>query len=116
MAPAAWTFGLQGCVIVETLQIDSTIQIKARRVVPEAACPSCHHCSLHVHSYYTRTLTDLPLDGRAVFLQRKVRRFRCMNAGGDRATVAESLPELTVKHAQSTQRFTQCDASGNLRS
>jgi transposase len=82
------------------------IQIKAHRVEPEAVCPSCQHASRRVHSYYTRTLKDLPLEGKAVCLQLRVRRFRCTNGKCASATFAEPLSELAVKHAQRTERFT----------
>jgi transposase len=43
------------------------------------ACPECQTPSKHVHSYYTRTVTDLPCVGRSVTLCLHVRKFRYTN-------------------------------------
>jgi transposase len=106
MAPATWSFSLPGFVVDEATQVDGMIQIKAHRVEPEAVCPACQHGSCRVRSYYTRTLKDFPLDGQAVCLQLRNRRFRRTKGKCASATFAQPLPELAVKHAQRTERFT----------
>lgn len=107
MPSAAWTYSLQGFVVEETAQTECAIEIKARRTVPVATCPTCQQSSRRVHSYYSRTLKSLPLEGHSVVLRLTVRRFRCLNAECPRATFSEALPHIAAKHAQRTDPFTQ---------
>jgi len=58
-----------------------------------------------VHSHYTRTLTDLPWQGRAVTVQVRARRFRCGRAGYPRQVFAERLPEVAPSPARRTARL-----------
>ncbi|MCC7164729.1 MAG: ISL3 family transposase [Anaerolineae bacterium] len=71
-----------------------------------ATCPLCKHKSDRIHSYYQRTLKDLPMADHTVQLHLTVQRFRCFNPTCSRKTFVESLGSLALKHAQRTQRFT----------
>ena len=66
-----------------------------------AICPECQRQSTHVHSHYTRQLTDLPIGGVPVLLHLIVRRFRCLNPHCSRRTFAEQLAPA-VAHARRT--------------
>jgi transposase len=55
-----------------------------------------------VHSRYTRRLGDVAAAGRAVVVELRVRRFRCLNAGCPVQTFAEQVPGLTRPYAQRT--------------
>jgi transposase len=44
-----------------------------------AACPLCQQPARRVHSYYVRTLQDLPGVGKILRLRVQVRRFFCQN-------------------------------------
>jgi len=70
-----------------------------------SACPLCGAVSSRVHSHYTRTLADLPWQGRAVTVQVRARRFRCATAGCLRQVFAERLPEVAQSWARRTARL-----------
>ncbi len=72
-----------------------------------AACPLCQHRTRRVHSHYQRTLADLPCADYCLILHVQVRRFFCTNKRCARHIFAERLPQLTMPHAQRTNRLTQ---------
>jgi transposase len=97
---------------IDTFEIDTVMvseqkwTVSAHSVANSCACPHCQQESRQVHTYYSRTLRDLPVDGRAVELVLAVRRFKCLNDACPKQTFAERLSELTLAHAQRTTRFT----------
>ena len=70
-------------------------------------CPRCQGPATRVHSRYTRTLADLPWQGRAARLMVLVRRFFCTAAGCPQKTFAERLPEVAAPHARITARLNE---------
>lgn len=70
-----------------------------------AACPLCHQRSRRVHSWYWRTLTDQPANGRPVTLRVSVRRFVCGTASCPRRIFAEPLTDLAGVRARRTDRL-----------
>src|SRR6266566_4595284 len=46
----------------------------------EPRCPGCDVPAWHVHSHYTRTLTDLPWSGYEIRWQLRVRRLFCRHS------------------------------------
>lgn len=42
-------------------------------------CPTCQTESFTVHSFYTKTVQDLPISGKSVFVVVRARRFKCKN-------------------------------------
>ena len=42
-------------------------------------CPACQMESFTVHSFYTKTIQDLPISRKSVFLVVRARRFTCKN-------------------------------------
>jgi transposase len=83
------------------------IGIAATATGSAARCPACGAPSDRVHSRYVRTMADLPLRGRRVALRITVRRFRCPNAGCERAIFCERVPGLASTHARSTGPLTE---------
>src|SRR5262249_36168056 len=81
------------------------IQVFAHSLTRRAVCPSCQRVSACIHSYYGRTLKDLPSVECIVQLQLPGPRFRCLNAQCQRATFCESLKRLARKHARRAERF-----------
>jgi transposase len=69
-----------------------------------AVCPECSHSSTRIRGRYTRTLADLPCQGRAVRVRLEVRRFVCRTRGCPRTTFAERFPKLTRAYARRTLR------------
>jgi transposase len=86
------------CLEKETL----TLVLKSSQA--SAVCPKCTHPSTRVRGRYTRTLADLPCQGRAVRVRLEVRRFVCRTRGCPRTTFAERFPKLTRAYARRTLR------------
>ena len=70
-----------------------------------SACPLCGSISGQVHSHYTRTLADLPWQGRTVCIQVRARRFRCAQSGCPRRIFTERLPAAALSWARRTARL-----------
>jgi transposase len=86
------------CLEQETL----TLVLKSSQT--SAACPACTHPSTRIRGRYTRTLADLPCQGRAVRVRLEVRRFVCRTRGCPRTTFAEGFPQLSRAYARRTLR------------
>jgi transposase len=86
------------CLEQETL----TLVLKSSQT--KAACPACTHPSSRIRGRYTRTLADLPCQGRAVRVRLEVRRFVCATRGCPRTTFAEGFPQLSRAYARRTLR------------
>jgi transposase len=86
------------CLEKETL----TLVLKSSQA--SAVCPACEHASTRIRGRYTRTLADLPCQGRTVRVRLEVRRFVCRTRGCPRTTFAERFPELTRAYARRTLR------------
>jgi transposase len=89
------------CLEQETL----TLVLKSSQT--SAVCPECSHSSTRIRGRYTRTLADLPCQGRAVRVRLEVRRFVCATRGCPRSTFAERFPTLTHAYARRTLRQTE---------
>jgi transposase len=81
---------------------DGLVQLVAHGRGHHAVCPECQRQSTHVHSHYTRHLTDLPIGGLPVLLHLVVRRFRCLNPRCPRQTFAEQLIPIVAPYARRT--------------
>ena len=92
-------------LLIEQFQCSETITIALHSTLSTVACPSCGSQAEHIHSRYTRTLTDLPSSGQPVRLVIQVRRFFCQNAACPRKTFAQPLATLARPHAQRTVRL-----------
>ena len=71
----------------------------------ESACPLCGGVSGQVHSHYTRTLADLPWQGRVAAVQVRARRFRCTQPECPRRIFTERLPEIARPQTRRTVRL-----------
>ncbi|MDP9477182.1 MAG: ISL3 family transposase, partial [Actinomycetota bacterium] len=69
-----------------------------------ARCPLCGHVSRRPHSFYTRTLADLPWGGVPVRFRVRVRRFFCDETGCARRVFAERLDGVAQRYARRTDR------------
>ncbi len=74
-------------------------------VRPSSCCPLCAQASSQIHSYYQRTLRDVPCGGRKVVLHLSVRKFFCRNPDCARKIFTERLPTFVEPWAQVTTRF-----------
>jgi transposase len=98
-------FSLPGFEIQQISCGETALTITACAINSEAICPSCQQVSHRVHSYYTRSSTDLPVSGQRVQLILHVRRFRCQNRQCQRQTFGERLPEVVPVQARRTTRL-----------
>ena len=93
---------------VDGAEMDSgvvTIQAHVRTL--DGVCPLCLCRSVRIHSYYTRTIRDLPVSEYSVCLKLRVRRFRCENGRCQRQTFTEQLPDLAASKAPRTPRLAE---------
>lgn len=94
------------CLCLSQLTTDNNrirAHLNATRV--QVACPSCAAFSANVHSYYQRTVADLPWAGIPVVLCLRVRRFVCLQDSCPRRTFSEPLPEVVARRARRSQRL-----------
>jgi transposase len=93
-------------ITLQDILIDGErITLVAQAIGSHSPCPQCGKLSSRVHSRYTRTLADLPWQGRAVRIELQVRRFFCTAAACSRRTFAERLPEVAAVSARTTARL-----------
>jgi len=91
--------------VVQVLSAPDRIIIVTVPTSSQGACPLCGSQSGQVHSHYTRTLADLPWQGRVVAVQVRARRFRCTTASCPRQIFTERLPEVGPPRARRTTRL-----------
>lgn len=70
-------------------------------------CPRCSCLSERVHSYYTRTLADVPCAGRPLRITLRVRKFRCLDRSCPQHVFTERLPDYVRPWARKTIRLVE---------
>lgn len=81
------------------------VTIVVETMTPAAACPICGRPSSRIHSRYTRSLSDLPWQGRIVRLCLEARKFFCDTPACRRRIFAERLPDVAAAYARNTARL-----------
>jgi len=93
-------------ITVEQIMHDDTdivLVARTRRcIVP---CPVCGQPATRVHSWYIRSLRDLPWQGLAVRMDLHTRRWFCDNSSCPRRIFTERLPTVAVPFSQRTTRL-----------
>lgn len=79
-----------------------TLTIKSIRVA--ARCPLCGTRSKRVHSWYWRSLADLPVSGMHVAIRWHTRSFFCVKRSCERRIFAERLEKLALANSRRTTR------------
>lgn len=87
------------------IQHHSSLTLVVRVTRAGAECPRCHRPSARVHSYYTRTVADLPWHGVAVKLELRTRRLRCRNSLCTKRIFCERLPRVVACYGRKTVRL-----------
>jgi transposase len=87
------------------IQHHSSLTLVVRGMRTQAKCPRCRCPSSRVHSYYTRTVADLPWHGIAVRLSLRTRRFRCRNSLCTKRIFCERLPRVVAYYGRKTVRL-----------
>lgn len=65
-------------------------------------CPCCGRRSVHIHSFYDRTVSDLPFHGHPMQLTIHSKRFRCKNPLCSRQTFASQVEGITERYLRRT--------------
>jgi transposase len=97
---------LPSLVIDEVLDQGLVVRVRARTPPTAVACPRCGQLSTRVHAYHQRQLSDLPVGGRGVIIELRVRRLICLTTSGPRRTVREQVPALAQRWARRTRQLT----------
>jgi transposase len=71
----------------------------------QGECPDCHQHSQRVHSWYMRTVADLPWGEVMLYFHLNIHRFFCDNQQCQRKTFTEKLPEFVAPYARRTLRL-----------
>jgi transposase len=87
------------------IQHDGSLTLVVRVTRQQAECPRCHRPSTRVHSYYTRSVADLPWHGVSVRLELRTRRFRCKNGLCIKRVFCERLPRVVAHYGRRTERM-----------
>lgn len=82
------------------------MRVQARTPATAVACPQCGQPSQRVHAYHRRRLTDLPVGGRGVVVELRVRRLVCSTPSCRQRTFREQVPALTRRWARRTCQLT----------
>jgi len=98
--PATFLPHLTGLRFDQIEVMPQLIALTVAAVRPEACCPLCHQPSAKVHSYYTRTVADLPWSGIRVTLCVRTRRFACPIDACVRKVFCERLTEFVAVYAR----------------
>ena len=98
------TLSLQGWHLDETAA-QLTLQVTATRT--RVRCPLCQTSTSRVHSWYTRTLTDLPWGPYTIRLHLRVRKFFCDQPACPRQLFTERLLTVAAPWARRTLRLAQ---------
>lgn len=83
----------------------SSLTLVVETTRAQAECPRCLRPSSRVHSYYTRTVADLPWHGVAVKLELRARRFRCKNSLCMKRVFCERGPRVVSHYGRKTVRL-----------
>jgi transposase len=97
---------LSSLVIDEVVDQGPILRVRARTPATVVACPQCGQAAERVHAYHRRRLADLPVGGRGVIIDLRVRRLRCPTPSCPRRTFREQIPALTRKWARRTRQLT----------
>jgi transposase len=89
------------------IQHPSSLTLVVSTTQPRPECPRCHRPSSRLHSYYTRSVADLPWHGVAVKLELRTRRLRCRNSLCTKRVFCERLPRVVTYYARKTVRLTE---------
>jgi transposase len=105
MDPATLLADPEAIRLEKIVQHPSSLTLVVKATRQQAACPRCHRPSKRVHSYYTRTVADLPWHGVAVRLELRTRRFRCQNSLCTKRVFCERLPGVVPCYGRQTVRL-----------
>jgi len=83
--------------IIENYKQGNVIYIVCQMPIEEHTCPYCNEKSISVHSYYSRTIGDLPIQNNEVKLLLKTHKYFCYNDKCQHKTFAEDFNFVKTK-------------------
>ena len=95
---------IEGLDLVDVQCEDGQIRVEAQTTCSATICPSCEQKTERVHSFYGRTIQDLPWSGCPVTINLRVRRFFCDNANCKRLVFCERLAPHIASYGRHTDR------------
>jgi transposase len=98
--------GLSGLVIEDVEDAGEMICVRARTPDGAVRCPGCGAETARVHEYRQRTAADVPVDGRRVLVQVRVRRMRCPVLECKVQTFREQVPGVLDRYQRRISRLT----------
>ncbi len=99
-------FSLPEGLQVEQIELQGNVlAVAIISVLPCSCCPLCSQASSHIHSWYQRTLRDVPCAGRQVVFHLSVRKFFCRNPDCARKIFTERFLTFVEPWAQVTKRL-----------
>lgn len=101
----------EDCNVIHVRRTDQTIAVTAQTTGQSARCPACRELSCHSYGSYVRRPKDLPIGGRAVCLELRVKRFRCLSTPCARHTFSVSPSRLVRRHARRTLGLDQAQSA-----
>ncbi len=105
MDPATLLADPEAIRLEKIISDTSSLTLVVRATRTQAECPRCHMPAARVHSYYTRSVADLPWHGVAVRLRLRTRRFRCRNSLCTKRVFCERLPRVVAHYGRKTVRL-----------
>ncbi|MFC4908475.1 transposase family protein [Actinomadura gamaensis] len=105
---------LSGLVIDDVIDEGELIRVRARSREVPVPCPRCAVQTAHVHAWCERTVTDVPIDGRPVVVNVRVRRLACRDWRCPQRTFREQVTGVLERHQRRTTRLT-CQLSAVVR-
>lgn len=91
--------------VEQIVPTDTDIVLVARTRRCTVPCPLCGQPATRVHSWYTRSLRDLPWQGLAVRMELHTRRWFCDTPCCPRRIFTERLPTVAAPFSQRTTRL-----------
>jgi len=87
----------ENLLIKEYKKIENAIYISCEKNTSNSICPYCNELSSTIHSKYTRTIEDLPIQNCAVKLLLIVKKFFCNNPNCNHKTFGQRFEFVTPK-------------------
>jgi transposase len=98
--------GLSSLVIEDVEDGGEAIRVRARTQDGAVRCPGCGAETARVHEYHERTAADIPVGGRRVLVQVRVRRMRCPALDCKVQTFREQVPGVLDRYQRRISRLT----------
>jgi len=73
----------------------------------EFKCPNCDTPSTEITTYFHRTIQDLPIINKALFLNIRLKKFRCSNIECTTKVFSENIDELALTKQRKTNRLNE---------